>query len=290
MSDAQRHQQNDVSDIPPPGARLAGRALGLDIGGSGIKGAIVDVANGRLVTARIREPTPRSATRGRLLDVISDVVRQIEATGQLSDGLAAGVGFPSVVKAGQALTATQLDEWWVGSPVQDVLSERLGRPVVVLNDADAAAVAEVAYGAGKDRPGLVLLLALGTGIGTSLFMDGHLVPNLQLGHVEFHRRDAETRLSSAARDKRKLGLKKWAREFNELLAAYETYLWPDLIILGGGMARKFPKFERFLHTRAPLVAGSLGNAAGIIGAARTGFFASRRTGPRSASEPRTRPE
>ena len=285
MSDARRHHENDVSNIPPPGTRLAGRAFGLDIGGSGIKGAIVDVASGRLVTARIREPTPGTATRGRLLDAISNVVRQIEATGQLTEGLPAGVGFPSVVKAGRALTATQLDEWWVGSPVEDVLRQRLGRPVVVLNDADAAGVAEVAYGVGKHRRGLVLLLTLGTGIGTSLFMDGNLVPNLQLGHVEFHRRDAETRLSSAARDRRNLGLKKWAREFNELLANYETYLWPDLIILGGGMAKKFPKFERFLHTRAPLVAGSLGNAAGIVGAARTGLFASRRTLGRPASEP-----
>ena len=280
MSHAKRHQENDVFDIPPPGARLAGRALGLDIGGSGIKAAIVDVTSGRLVTARIRESTPKPATRSRLLDAISDVVRQVEATGELTEGMPGGVGFPSVVKAGRALTATQLDEWWVGSAVEDVLSRRLGRRVVVLNDADAAGVAEIAYGAGKDRAGLVLLLTLGTGIGTSLFMDGNLVPNLQLGHVEFHRRDAETRLSSAARDRRNLGLKRWAREFNELLAKYETYLWPDLIILGGGMAKKFPRFKRFLHTRAPLVATSLGNTAGIVGAARVALFADRPHGER----------
>jgi len=139
-------------------------------------------------------------------------------------------------------------------------------------------VAELAYGAGRNERGVVLLLAIGTGIGTSLFIDGHLVPNLQLGHVEFHRRDAETRLSSAARTRRKLGLKKWAREFNELLAQYETYLWPDLIILGGGIAKKFPTLRPMLRTRAPLVAAAFGNSAGVVGAARVGMYAALASG------------
>ena len=278
MSDSRSDRTNDVSNIPSPAAGLTGHALGLDIGGSGIKGAIVDVANGQLVTEQFRERTPKPATRERLLDTVVDVVRRIEATGELTAGMPGGAGFPSVMKGGRALTATQLDDWWVGAPVQEVLGQRLGRPVAVLNDADAAGVAEIAYGAGKDQRGVVLLLALGTGIGTSLFIDGQLVPNLQLGHVEFHRRDAETRLSSAARTRRKLGLKKWAREFNELLAQYETYLWPDLIILGGGMAKKFPTFRPMLRTRAPIVAAALGNSAGVVGAARIGMYAALASG------------
>lgn len=278
MSESRSDRKNDVSNIPSPAAGLTGQAVGLDIGGSGIKGAIVDVASGQLVTERFRERTPNPATRERLLGTVVNVMRRIEATGDLTAGMPGGVGFPSVIKDGRALTATQLDDWWIGAPVEEVLGQRLGRPIVVLNDADAAGVAELAYGAGRNERGVVLLLALGTGIGTSLFIDGHLVPNLQLGHVEFHRRDAETRLSSAARTRRKLGLKKWAREFNELLAQYETYLWPDLIILGGGIAKKFPTLRPMLRTRAPLVAAAFGNSAGVVGAARVGMYAALASG------------
>jgi polyphosphate glucokinase len=265
--------------IPSPTARLTGRALGLDIGGTGIKGAVVDVGTGRLVTDRIRLRTPHRATSDGLLAAVVEVVERIRATGAVTPEMPFGVGFPSVVKDGVALTATQLDDWWVGAPVQEVLEARLARPVEVMNDADAAAVGEIAYGAGKGQGGVVLLLALGTGIGTSLFVDGQLIPNLQLGHIEFHRRDAETRLSSEARRRRGLGLKRWAREFNDLLAQYETYLWPDLIILGGGMAKKFAKFGPLLKTRAPLRAASLGNAGGIVGAARVARYARERQGP-----------
>ena len=135
--------------------------------------------------------------------------------------------------------------------------------------------AKMALGAGQGQPGVVLLLALGTGIGSALFIDGQLMPNMQLGHVEFQCRDAESRLSRAARTRRKIGWKKWGGEFNELLARYETYLWPDLIILGGGLARKFSKYQKFLKTRAPLVAAVMGNTAGIVGAARVGAYAAR---------------
>ena len=289
MSEGRSAQADASSEVPSPAARLTGRALGLDVGGTGIKGAVVDVASGLLVTERIRGRTPHAATANRLLDAIAGVVELIQATGELTPGMPCGVGFPSVIKGGAALTATQLDDWWVGAPVQEVLGQRLDRAVTVLNDADAAGVAEIAYGAGKDQRGVVLLLALGTGIGTSLFIDGQLVPNLQLGHIEFHRRDAETRLSSAARDRRKLGLKKWAREFNELLAQYETYLWPDLIILGGGMAKKFARFRPLLHTRAPLVPAALGNTAGVVGAGRVGMNAAaraRRPGPQETARQR----
>jgi len=236
---------------------------------------VVDVASGKLVTDRIRILTPRPATPDAVLDVVADVVHQLESTGKLTADMPGGAGFPSVMKAGRAMTATNLDHSWIGAPVQEMLAERLGRPMLVINDADAAGVAEIAYGSGKGQRGVVLLLDLGTGIGSALFADGHLVPNMQLGHVEFHGRDAETRVSPAARARRKIGWKTWGREFNDLLARYEDYCWPDLIIMGGGMAKEFEKFERYLKTRAPLVVAAMGNTAGMIGAARVGVRATR---------------
>ena len=233
----------------------------------------MDVARGQLVTERIREPTPRPATPEAVMGVVADIVRRLEATGKLTIGMPGGAGFPSVIKAGKAMTATNLDRSWIGAPVQEMLGQQLGRPMEVLNDADAAGVAETAYGAGKGQHGVILLLALGTGIGSALLVDGELVPNLQLGHVKLRGRDAETRVSAAARIRRGIGWRKWAGEFNELLAQYEEYIWPDLIILGGGMAKEFPRYRKLLKTRAPLVAAGMGNAAGIIGAARVGDHA-----------------
>jgi len=270
MSEEGPTPANEYAVVPSSTAALSGRALGIDIGGTGIKAAVVDVSSGKLVTDRIRELTPRPATPKAVLDVVSDVVHRLEATGMLTEGMPGGTGFPSVIRAGQAMTATNLDQSWIGAPVEQLLGERLGRPILVLNDADAAGVGETAYGAGQDQAGVVLLLDLGTGIGSALFVNGQLVPNMQLGHIEFHGRQAETLLSPAARTRRAIGWKKWGGEFNELLACYEEYLWPDLIILGGGLAKKFSKYEKFLKTKAPLVPAVLGNAAGIVGAARVG--------------------
>ena len=275
MSEQSTASVNEYASVPSAAAALSGRALGIDIGGTGIKAAVVDVESGQLVTDRIRESTPRPATPEAVLGVVVDVVRRLEVTGMLTEGMPGGAGFPSVIRAGEAMTATNLDPSWIGAPVQQMLGQRLGRPMVVLNDADAAGVAEIAYGAGQGQAGVVLQLDLGTGIGSALFINGQLVPNLQLGHVEFHGWDAETRLSSAARSRRKIGWRKWGAEFNELLASYETYLWPDLIILGGGLARKFSKFDKYLKTKAPLVPAAMGNSAGIVGAARVGANAAR---------------
>lgn len=270
MSEQSTASVNEYANVPPPDASLTGEVLGIDVGGTGIKAAVVDVANGQLVTERIRELTPGPATPEAVLAVVVDLVHRLEITGMLTAGMPGGAGFPSVIRAGKAMTATQLDPSWIGAPVQQMLEQRLGRPMCVLSDADAAGVAEIAYGAGQGQGGVVLLLALGTGIGSALFVNGQLVPNMQLGHIEFHGRDAETRLSSAARTRRKIGWRKWGREFNELLACYEAYLWPDLIILGGGLAKRFSKYEMFLKTKAPLLPAALGNAAGIVGAARVG--------------------
>jgi polyphosphate glucokinase len=270
MSERPPNSEEEGTIVPPPGEHLSGRALGIDVGGTGIKAAIVDIASGQLLTDRIRERTPQPATRDAVLDVVVDVVRRLEVTGKLMAGMPGGAGFPSVIKAGRAMSASNLDHSWIGAPVRDMLAERLGRPMEVLNDADAAGVAEVAYGAGKGQEGIVLLLALGTGIGSSLLVNGELVPNMQLGHVKFRGRDAETRVSATARTRRGIGWKKWGREFDELLAQYEECLWPDLIILGGGLVKELPKYRKFLKTRAPMVAAAMGNTAGIIGAARIG--------------------
>ena len=278
MSRRRAASANEYAIVPSTAARLTGQALGIDVGGTGIKAAVVDVASGQLVTDRIRELTPRPATPDSVLDVVADVVRKLVATGKLTADMPGGAGFPSVIRAGRAMTATNLDDSWIGAPVQQMLEQRLGRPMLVLNDADAAGVAEIAHGAGKGQTGVVLMLALGTGIGSALFRNGELVPNMQLGHVQFHCRDAETRLSATARTRRKLGWKRWGREFNELLARYEEYIWPDLIIIGGGIAKEFSKYRKFLRTSAPLVVAAMGNTAGIVGAARVGENAARASG------------
>jgi polyphosphate glucokinase len=270
VSQQQAALPNEYPVIPSPTAGLTGQALGIDIGGTGIKAAVVDLASGQFVTDRVRELTPQPATPEAVIAVVVDVVRQLEATGKLASGMSGGAGFPSVIRAGTAMAATHGDASWIGVPVQQLLAQRLGRPLVVLNDSDAAGVAEIAYGAGRGEPGVVLLLDLGTGIGSALFFDGQLVPNMQLGHLEVHGRDAETRVSPAARIERKIGWQQWGGEFNELLAHYEAYLWPDLVILGGGLAKDFAKYQPFLTTRARLVPAAMGNNAGIAGAARVG--------------------
>ncbi len=263
----------EYAEIPASGAVLKGHALGIDIGGTGIKAAVVDLETGHLASERIRVPTPQPPTPAAVLAAAAAVVQQLTASGALTSEMSAGAGFPSVIRSGRALTAPHGEVAWVGRSIEQLLSDRLGRPVTVLNDSDAAGVAEMAHGAGRGNQGVVLLLDLGTGIGTTLFTKGELVPNMQLGHIAFHSHDAESRVSPAARKRRNLGWKAWGREFNELLAIYEAYLWPDLIILGGGSAKDFSKFSGFLHTKSVLVPATLGNLAGIVGAARVGASA-----------------
>jgi polyphosphate glucokinase len=264
---------SEYATIPASTEVLKGHALGIDIGGTGIKAAIVDVETGHLVSDRIREPTPQPATPAAVLATVREVVDQLAASGVLTSEMSAGAGFPSAIRSGQALTAPHGEQAWVGQSVERLLADRLGRPVAVLNDSDAAGVAEMACGAGLGNMGVVLLLDLGTGIGSTLFTKGELVPNMQLGHIAFHGRDAETRVSPAARKRRNLGWKAWGREFNELLALYEEYLWPDLIIVGGGLAKDFSKYSAYLKTKSVLVPATLGNLAGIVGAARVGAAA-----------------
>jgi polyphosphate glucokinase len=225
----------------------------------------------------VKEKTPHPATPEAVADAIERVVGRITEAGH-GPGLAAGCGLPGVVKHGRLLTAANIDKSWIDTDAEGLLAERLGRRVLALNDADAAGVAEMAYGVGRGRLGTVILLTVGTGIGTALFIDGRLVPNTELGHLVLNGVDAETIVSGVARERRSLGWKAWAREFNGYIALVEKYFWPDLIVLGGGVSKAIEKFRSELQSRAPVVAAQLLNTAGIVGAARAGAAAATAAG------------
>ena len=239
-------------------------AFGVDIGGTGIKGAPVDLESGRLAGERFRVLTPSPATPERVAEVVAEVVRHFGWTGSL------GCTFPAIVRDGVTLSAAHVDRAWVGADAAGILSQAAGSPVTVLNDADAAGLAEMRYGAGQGHLGVVLVLTFGTGIGSALFVDGTLVPNMQLGHLEVDGHDGEARASDAVRDREGLSWKKWAKRVNRYLEAVETICVPDLIIIGGGASNDADRFLEHLHARAHITVASLRNEAGIIGAAMAG--------------------
>ena len=235
--------------------------LGVDIGGTGIKAAPVDVTTGRLKGERHRIDTPQPPTPDRVVDVVAELAREWNWSGPV------GVGFPGVVTHGVTRTAANLHPDWLGFDAAATLTERLGAPVTVVNDADAAGLAEVKYGAAAGHHGLVVMITLGTGIGSGLFLDGHLVPNTEFGHLEVDGRDAEDRAAAIVREEKHLSWKAYAKRVDRYLKTVENLLWPDLIVLGGGVSDSFDKFGKHLHRRTPVVAASAGNDAGIIGAA-----------------------
>jgi len=238
--------------------------LGIDIGGSGIKGAPVDMARGQFARDRLRFETPRISTP----DAVAEVVARIAAHFADDTGDSPiGVTLPAVVTKGVVRTAANIDPAWVGTDVQKLLSDRLGRPVTVVNDADAAGVGELQFGAARNAGGLVLISTLGTGIGSALIYDGVLIPNSELGHLEIDGRDAESRAASSVRDDKNLSWPEWAERLQRYYSHVEDLLWPDLIVVGGGVSKKAEKFLPLLHLRAPIVAAQLQNSAGIIGAA-----------------------
>ena len=241
-------------------------AIGIDVGGSGIKAAAVDTAEGRLVSDRLRVPTPEPSTPDAVIDAIARLVRRIEsAVGR--EGLPVGVAFPAVILDGRTTTAANIDQGWVEYPAREHLERVLGRPVTLVNDADGAGLAEIRFGAGVGKRGVVLVLTLGTGVGSGLFVDGTLVPNTELGHMEIRGRDAERRSAAATRIRRGLSWKAWAEDLDEHLNAINRILWPDLIILGGGVSKNADKFIPRLTCRVPVVPALLRNEAGIVGAA-----------------------
>lgn len=235
--------------------------LGIDIGGSGIKGAPVDLENGQLAKPRYRLPTPRSSRPDKMINVIAKIARHFEWSGPI------GCGYPGIVRDGVTLSAANLNDEWIGIHAESLIREATGCPVSVLNDADAAGLAEMAFGAGRDASGVVLIVTIGTGLGTSLFINGSLMPNTELGHIEIDCEDAETHASDAARKREKLSWKKWAARFDRYLGRLEMLFSPDLIILGGGGSKKFTRFQKYLTIQTKTVPAQLLNEAGIVGAA-----------------------
>jgi len=236
-------------------------ALGIDIGGSGIKGAPVDVATGRLTRARLRVPTPHPAKPRAVAEVVVRIARHFEWAGPV------GVTFPGVVIDGIAGSAANVDKDWIGTNARELFAVATGLAVTVLNDADAAGMAEVAVGAAKGRAGVVMLLTFGTGIGSALLMDGRLVPNTELGHLELRGKEAEKRASDHARESHDLSWDEWADRVAEYLGHLEELFSPSLFVIGGGVSKKADKFLPRIRIRTPIVPAALQNEAGIVGAA-----------------------
>jgi polyphosphate glucokinase len=235
--------------------------LGIDIGGTGIKGAPVDLDKGTLAADRFRIPTPPGGSPGDVAKVVSEIVAHFDTTGPV------GCTFPAVMQHGVALTAANVDKSWIGTDAQALFEGEVKRPFVVVNDADAAGIAEVEHGAGRDQPGTIVLITLGTGIGSALFTDGVLVANTEFGHLEIRGKAAEQRASEKAREDHDLSWDKWAKRVNEVLAHIEALVCPDLFIVGGGVSKKSEKFLPLLEVRAKVVPAQLLNEAGIVGAA-----------------------
>ena len=241
-----------------------GKVLGIDIGGSGVKGAVVDARTGMLVSDRTRVPTPKPATPEAVAEAVQGLVRHAGWAGPV------GCTVPARVRRGVTETAANIDPSWVGTDAAKLFHKRLGVPVVVLNDADAAGLAEMKFGAGKGEPGTTLLVTFGTGIGSALFIGKHLVPNTEFGHMRFDERVAEHVAADSVRTREHLTWERWARRrVQPVLDMYEFLLAPDRIIVGGGVSRvdRWSQFGHFLSTKATLCRAELGNEAGIVGAA-----------------------
>jgi polyphosphate glucokinase len=237
------------------------QVLGIDIGGTGIKAAPVDLTTGKLAAERVKILTPRPAVPEAVVGVVHELVKGFGWTGP------AGITFPGVVINGVTMTAHNLDTTWIGRDARKLFADATGLDVRVLNDADAAGVAEMKFGAGAGEPGTVVMITFGTGIGSALFRGGILVPNTEFGHIEIHGRDAESRASQRAKELHDLSWGKWAGRVDDYLDHLEALLSPDLFIVGGGISRQADKFLPLLSLRARVVAAALHNDAGIVGAA-----------------------
>lgn len=236
--------------------------LGIDIGGSGIKGAPVEVKAGRLLAERFRLETPQPS----LPEAVAETVRQVagvfpETTGPI------GVAFPAIVRDGKILSAANVDDSWIGTDARALFTAACGRPAMVINDADAAGLAEAGTGAAAGRRGVVIVITLGTGIGSALLMDGVLVPNTELGFLEIGGRVAERTASNRVRTEEGLSFAEWAERLNDYFAKLDRLFSPDLLVIGGGVSKQFHRFGPLLRSRAPIVPAALRNQAGIIGAA-----------------------
>lgn len=251
--------------------------LGIDVGGTGIKGAVIDTAIGELIGERLRLESPRPATPESVGVAIRSLVEQHRWSGPV------GIGFPAAIQRGVARTAANIDSSFIGLPVADYFAKQTDCPVYVANDADVAGLAEMRFGAGKDVAGVVLVVTIGTGLGTALFGDGHLLPNTELGHIVLDNGlEAERYASEAVRDAQQLKWKDWGDRFNRYLVAMEKLFWPDLIVLGGGASKKLHKFASRITVQAPVVPARFLNQAGMIGAA---LFAEEKWGATGQDHP-----
>ncbi len=236
-------------------------SFGIDIGGSGMKAAPVDLATGMLTAERHKILTPRPATPEAMAPVVAELVRHFDWSGPI------GVTFPGVVRHGVVHSAANVDKSWLETDADELFTKEVGTDVHVVNDADAAGLAEVRYGAGRDRRGVVLVLTFGTGIGSGLFVDGVLVPNTELGHIEVDGHDAETRAAASAREREDLSWKDWAKRVQRYLESVVKLFSPELIIVGGGASRRADKWVPLLDVGTEIVPAALENEAGIVGAA-----------------------
>ncbi len=242
----------------------ANRGFGIDIGGSGIKGALVDLDKGELIGDRLRIDTPKPSTPEAVADVVAEIVHHFGWDGPV------GVTLPAVIKKGVAQTAANIDPSWIGLDADALFAERLGRDVAdvaMLNDADAAGMAEMRFGDPAARKGVVALLTFGTGIGSALFQNGSLMPNTEFGHIEIDGHDAEKKAAASAKDNEGLSYPDWAKRVNRYMTVLENLIWPDLFIVGGGVSKKSHKWVPLLDIRTPVITASLLNNAGIVGAA-----------------------
>ena len=237
------------------------KVLGIDIGGTGIKGAVVDTKKGRLLTDRLRVPTPVPATPDAVAETVSSIVRHFEWVGPI------GCTFPGVVKDGIVHTAANVDKSWLEANGASILAAATGCPVTLVNDADAAGEAETRFGAARGRKGVIMTVTLGTGIGSALMVDGTLVPNTELGHLPFRGGDAEQWAAASVRERLELDWDEWAARVDDYLCQVERLFWPDLFIIGGGISKKADKFLPKLTCTTPTVPAALLNQAGIVGAA-----------------------
>lgn len=235
--------------------------LGIDVGGSGIKGAPVDIKTGKLLAERVRIKTPKKAEPEPVARVVAEIAQSFEWIGPI------GIGFPAPIKGGVALMAANISEKWVGRNVDDLLTKTTGCDCTMINDADAAGLAEMKFGAGKGQMGTVIMITLGTGIGSAVFYRGNLLPNTEFGHMDMNGKDAEHRASDAARQREDLTWKKYAKRLNKYLRQMEKLFWPDLFIIGGGISKESGKYLPLLKITTPVVPAQFFNEAGIVGAA-----------------------
>jgi polyphosphate glucokinase len=243
---------------------MSGTAVGIDIGGTGIKGAVVDLATGSLLSDRIKIPTPKGGKPDGILATTVELLSQLKG---LEPDAPVGVCFPAVVKHGVTLSAANISKKWIGLHAEELFEQALGRPITFANDADAAGYAEASFGAAHGVDGVTLMTTLGTGIGTAILHNGVLVPNAEFGHLEIDGHDIETRASNAARERENLNWSEWAERLQTFYGALERYLSPDLFVVGGGVSKQHAEFLPLLKLSTPIVPAVHRNNAGILGAA-----------------------